>query len=144
MNDPTNGVSACAFHDNIDQIVSDSQSVHADVILVAPALSNPNWQATTLGVRIPYRDALRQIAQQRGTGFADMMQVHQTLLGWSATSTACESAGTCTCADVVTSGSDGEPWTPKTYEDQTGNDKNHPGDWLIRWYAQEVGALLAP
>jgi len=32
----------------------------------------------------------------------------------------------------------------KTYIDMSGNNVNHPNDYLVRWYAQMVGALLAP
>jgi hypothetical protein len=32
----------------------------------------------------------------------------------------------------------------KTYQDLTGNHINHPNDFLIRWYAQEIIGLLIP
>lgn len=32
----------------------------------------------------------------------------------------------------------------KTYQDMTGNNINHPNDFLIRWYAQQIIGLLIP
>lgn len=32
----------------------------------------------------------------------------------------------------------------KKYQDMTGNNINHPNDFLIRWYAQELAGLLIP
>jgi len=32
----------------------------------------------------------------------------------------------------------------KSYQDMTGNNINHPNDFLIRWYAQEILAVLIP
>ncbi|WP_171037858.1 SGNH/GDSL hydrolase family protein [Dyadobacter luticola] len=32
----------------------------------------------------------------------------------------------------------------KSYEDLTGNNINHPNDFLIRWYAQEIAGVLMP
>lgn len=32
----------------------------------------------------------------------------------------------------------------KSYQDMTGNDINHPNDFLIRWYAQQILSLLIP
>ena len=34
--------------------------------------------------------------------------------------------------------------THKSYQDMTGNDINHPNDFLIRWYAQQILGLLIP
>ena len=30
----------------------------------------------------------------------------------------------------------------KSYQDMTGNNINHPNDYLIRWYAQFISGLL--
>ena len=32
----------------------------------------------------------------------------------------------------------------KSYQDMTGNNINHPNDFLIRWYAQEIAGVLIP
>ncbi|WP_221390059.1 SGNH/GDSL hydrolase family protein [Dyadobacter sp. NIV53] len=32
----------------------------------------------------------------------------------------------------------------KSYQDMTGNNINHPNDFLIRWYAQEIVGILVP
>lgn len=32
----------------------------------------------------------------------------------------------------------------KSYQDMTGNNINHPNDFLIRWYAQEIAGILLP
>lgn len=32
----------------------------------------------------------------------------------------------------------------KSYQDMTGNNINHPNDFLIRWYAQEIAGILMP
>ena len=32
----------------------------------------------------------------------------------------------------------------KSYQDMTGNDINHPNDFLIRWYAQQILGILIP
>lgn len=38
----------------------------------------------------------------------------------------------------------GELLKHKAYQDMTGNNINHPNDYLARWYAQVIGALLIP
>jgi len=38
----------------------------------------------------------------------------------------------------------GELLRHKAYQDMTGNNINHPNDYLARWYAQVIGALLIP
>ncbi|MNL53983.1 hypothetical protein D3C87_1772730 [compost metagenome] len=30
----------------------------------------------------------------------------------------------------------------KSYQDMTGNNVNHPNDYLVRWYAQVISAIL--
>lgn len=32
----------------------------------------------------------------------------------------------------------------KSYQDMTGNNINHPNDFLVRWYAQEIAGVLLP
>jgi lysophospholipase L1-like esterase len=144
MNPDSGTNPACTFEGNIRGIVDNIHgATTADVVLVAPMLPNPGGGAT-LADRLAYRDAVRRVANATNSAFVDMTQVHQILLGWSASLTACEVNGTCSCHDAVALAGTDVQAGPKTYEDQTGNDKNHPNDWLIRWYAQEVGALLEP
>jgi lysophospholipase L1-like esterase len=38
----------------------------------------------------------------------------------------------------------GELLRHKAYQDMTGNNINHPNDYLARWYAQVISALLIP
>lgn len=61
-----------------------------------------------------YKAALSSLVGP-GVALADMTGVHQTLLASS-----------------------------KRFEDMTGNNVNHPNDFLIRWYAQTVAGLLVP
>jgi lysophospholipase L1-like esterase len=53
-----------------------------------------------------------QALTSKGIAFADMTAVHRELLQY------------------------------KSYQDLTGNHINHPNDFLIRWYAQEIAGLL--
>lgn len=145
MNDSAGGpAGACAFETNIGNIVD---SIHgatsAEIILVASMLPNPKSHPSDLANRLPYRNVLRRIATTKHTGFVDMLRLHQLLLGSSAQATTCETNGTCSCSDAASTGGDVQTG-PKTYSDQTGNDINHPNDWLDRWYAQETAALLLP
>lgn len=119
MNDGTGRLSAEAFKNNIGTIMESVRSYNsdADLILVAPMLPNPL-------AAIPGQPDMSFLGEQEnyrealeqlagvGTVVADMTTIHRELL------------------------------KHKLYCDMTGNNVNHPNDFLVRWYAQVVSALL--
>jgi len=145
MNDAAGAMPVSEYRSNIEAIVDGIRaSTSADVVLVASMLPDPSSDRACLVVRRPYRDALHQAANRQGqaTGWVDMLQVHQTLLGLAAPVASCEADATCSCSSSTLAAQ--SQTGPKTFQDLTGNGINHPNDWLGRWYAVEVSELLAP
>jgi lysophospholipase L1-like esterase len=131
MNDASGIVAVGDFKTNIQMMVASVRAAGpAEIILVSPILPVPNDgvipnMTTTLSYRAPYRDALRDVAASQQTALVDMTALHQWLIGWP---------------DSAASPTE----QPKTFLDTMGTNVNHPGDWLIRWYAEELGLLLVP
>jgi len=108
MNDGTNKISPEQYAANISAMIEKVEAANtaAELILVAPMLANPDTYFA--GNQAEYAAALQSIAATRaGTiAVADLTAVHQQLLRY------------------------------KNYADLTGNNVNHPNDFLIRCYAQ--------
>ena len=135
MNDASGVVAPGDFKTNIQAMVSSVRAAGpAEIILVSPILPIPGngvISNTTLGYRKQYRDALRDVASSQHTALVDMTALHQWLVGWP------DSAATLPVEQPPTE-------QPKTFLDTMGTNVNHPSDWLVRWYAEELGLLLVP
>ncbi|MDG0794260.1 SGNH/GDSL hydrolase family protein [Cohnella ginsengisoli] len=114
MNDGTSKVAPDQYAANISAIMKRVENVNgaADFILVAPMLANPDTFFS--GNQAEYADVLRDLASASGgrAAVADMTAVHRELLKY------------------------------KNYADLTGNNVNHPNDFLIRCYAQVLLSLI--
>lgn len=119
MNDGTAHISGGEFKNNIkkiQEIVLD-ENANCEFILVSPIL--PNSEACLLDSnRTPFMGEQEeyiyhlQTLREEGTEILDMTAIHRWLL------------------------------KKKKYSDMTGNNVNHPNDYMIRWYAQGICALL--
>ncbi|MFC3801235.1 SGNH/GDSL hydrolase family protein [Cohnella sp. GCM10012308] len=114
MNDGTGKVAPDRYAANISAIMKRMEAANgaAEFILVAPMLANPDTYFS--GNQAAYAAVLRDLAGASGgrAAVADMTAVHRELL------------------------------KHKDYADLTGNNVNHPNDFLIRCYAQVLIALI--
>ncbi len=119
MNDGTAQVKPAEFSNNIKMIIKSIKKVNpkAEFILVSTMLPND------MAVNNSGRKFLGQQANYKpvleklcgeGVILANLTDIHQELLNH------------------------------KRYIDMTGNNVNHPNDYLIRWYAQVINTLLVP
>ncbi|MCD9020436.1 GDSL-type esterase/lipase family protein [Cohnella silvisoli] len=116
MNDGTavSAVSPATFKSNIASIIDTVRATkpQAEFILVGTTLANSE-AANFSSLQSQYITVLDQIAAEKtGVVTANMTGVHQTLL------------------------------QTKPFRDMTGNNVNHPNDFLSRWYGQFITGLL--
>jgi hypothetical protein len=119
MNDGTGRLAPEDFINNIEAIMEDvrKHNTEAEFILVAPMLPNklaglPDFPEMSFWGEQENYLEALKRLEGEGTAVADMTSVHRELL------------------------------KVKRYCDMTGNHVNHPNDFLSRWYAQVVSALL--
>ena len=120
MNDGTSNVPPSEFKTNIKSIIDDvrSENPNTEFLLVSTIL--PNKLALTAvdgssfyGEQRNYKPVLNELCHEyTGTVLVNMTDIHQELL------------------------------RHKRFIDMTGNNVNHPNDFLIRWYAQVISAML--
>lgn len=119
MNDGTGRRSGAEFRRNLNalRLAIQRKNPSCEFIMVAPILPNP--KACLLDQnRTPFwgtqEDYASEIEKlcQDGTDLLDMTSIHKILL------------------------------KKKNYSDMTGNNINHPNDYLIRWYAQGICSML--
>lgn len=114
MNDASGNMSKETFKANISGMIDRvrAQNPDAEFILVSSIVGNP--AAGNVGMTIPQlREGIYELAQEyTGVAVADMTSIHSQLL------------------------------EKKKYLDMTGNNINHINDYLGRWYAQILSALL--
>ncbi len=102
------------FKNNIASIIDSVRAVkpQAEFILVGTTLANPE-AAGFANLQPQYISVLDQLASEKtGVVTANMTGVHQKLL------------------------------QTKYFRDMTGNNVNHPNDFLSRWYAQFISGIL--
>lgn len=114
MNDASGNMSKETFKSNVSGMIDKvrAQNPDAEFILVSSIVGNP--AAGNVGMTIPQlREGIYELAQEyTGVAVADMTSIHSQLL------------------------------EKKKYLDMTGNNINHINDYLGRWYAQILSALL--
>lgn len=117
MNDGSGGVSPADFGANIRAMMDDVRAGCPDAEFLLVATTLPNRETLTWDMR-PFwgrqEDYAAVLEGMTGPGVApaDMTAIHRALL------------------------------SRKRFIDMTGNNVNHPNDYLVRWYAQVVGATL--
>lgn len=113
MNDGSLAESRASYRANIQSILDDVRGVSPQCEFILVASMLANPSWSAAGDQRQYLAELMQLsAAQPGVALADMTTTHGVLL------------------------------ERKRYADMTGNGINHPNDFLVRWYAQLVLALL--
>jgi len=108
MNDGSCKIPADTYISNIRKIINNAKKIcpHCEFILIATMLPNPNVPGFA-GPHLEYEKTLLDLENElSGIAVADMTEIHGYLL------------------------------TKKRYQDITGNNGNHPNDFLARIYAQ--------
>lgn len=108
MNDGTHGVSADMFKFNIEEIIKKIKKVcpECEIILISPMLPNPDVKGF-LGTQVEYAEKLCDLSEAfDGVAFANVTEMYQFIV------------------------------SKKRYCDITGNNVNHPNDFIARLYAQ--------
>lgn len=107
--------SPALFRANTEAIMNHYRNANNEVEFILVGTTLANPETYFDGKQPLYIDELMDLAQENeGTAAADMTRVHAELL------------------------------THKAFRDMTGNNVNHPNDFLVRWYAQFLAGMLAP
>ncbi|BBH22100.1 hypothetical protein Back11_34450 [Paenibacillus baekrokdamisoli] len=115
MNDGTGNVTPATFKSNIQSMMSNVRTLNPNAEFILVAPTLANSESEYAGLQANYKAVLQQLTTENtGTVLEDMTGVHQELLN------------------------------TKLFRDMTGNNINHPNDFLIRWYAQALSAILVP
>lgn len=115
MNDGAKAVAPQTYIDNLQSIMDTVRSSNPDVefILVSSSLPNPESASVNAGSQELYLPYLQQLCNDaQGVALADITTPNQKLL------------------------------EKKRFVDMTGNNINHPNDFMIRWYAQIISAIF--
>lgn len=112
MNDGTGKLPVDSFIGNIKSIIGTIRKNNPNAEFILTATTLPNPISTFTGLQPDYEKPLESLAKEEGCAFLDMTELHRILL------------------------------TRKEYHHMTGNNINHPTDFLARLYAQGILALL--
>lgn len=114
MNDGSAKLAPDAFIANIRAIMVEVKARNPAAEFILVSPMLPNPVSSAAGIQEAYAEPLRQLGLEGRAAFVDMTGVHRELLAH------------------------------KHYRDMTGNHINHPNDYLIRWYAQQISSTLIP
>ncbi|MCI8496848.1 MAG: hypothetical protein HFE85_01190 [Clostridiales bacterium] len=112
MNDGTSKMSPATYRGNIQRIMNAVKAKNAKAEFILVAPMMPNPESTFTGTQAAFKAELDKLAAGNDAIVVDMTSVHLNLL------------------------------ETKAYRDMTGNNINHPNDYLVRWYAQMVAYSL--
>lgn len=112
MNDGTMRLAPNDFISNIRSIIETIRAEAPDAEFILAAPTLANPISSYSGLQADYEKPLDELAKREGCAFLDMTELHRTLM------------------------------TRKEYFHMTGNNINHPSDFLARLYAQGVLALI--
>lgn len=112
MNDGTGKMPPKVFGDNIKAMIEKIRQQNASTEIILVEPMLPNPESLFLGTQPAFKAVLDTIAIQHRAAVVDMTSVHGMLL------------------------------KHKSYQDMTGNNINHPNDFLMRWYAQMASGLF--
>ena len=102
------GTSAESFKATTQEIVETIKEKNPNIEVILVSCICPNPAAAFYGNQQYFGAALQELADENGYAFVDMFAVHKKILEF------------------------------KNYSATTGNGINHPNDWLIRIYAQNI------
>ena len=108
------GISVAEFKSNVQLMMNNVKSKNPNAEFILVATTVANPETPFNGIQAQYKPALDQLAAPGGAVVVDMTNTHLELLKF------------------------------KHFRDMTGNNINHPGDWQVRWYAQEIMGFLVP
>ncbi|MDG0813788.1 GDSL-type esterase/lipase family protein [Cohnella rhizosphaerae] len=107
--------SPAMFRDHIETIMDHFRDANSDAEFILVGTTLANPETYFDGKQPLYIAELKALADaQTGVATADLTGVHAELL------------------------------THKAFADMTGNNVNHPNDYLVRWYAQTLAGMLIP
>ncbi len=112
MNDGTDGLSADDYISNIRKILQNRKNPLGAFILISSILPNPDSQFYRHGLRFEYAKRLKMLCSEMGGAFVDMTTLSEYLLN------------------------------RKLYCDISGNNFNHPNDFVYRFYEDAIYFLL--
>ena len=112
MNDGTGRLPVHDFIANTSSIISSIRAKNPAAEFILVATTLPNPISTFTGLQPDYEEPLKELAGREKCAFLDMTELHRTLLA------------------------------RKDFHHMTGNNINHPTDFLARLYAQGLIALL--
>ncbi len=112
MNDGTGKMSPEVFGNNIKGMIEKVRVHNPNTEFILVETMLPNPESLFTGTQLAFKATLDTIAKEHNAAVVDMTSVHQELL------------------------------KHKSYQDMTGNNINHPNDFLIRWYAQMASGLF--
>lgn len=112
MNDGTANMAPATYRANIQSIMRSVKAKNANAEFILIAPMIPNPESTFTGTQAAFKAELDKLAAGNDAIVVDMTSVHSYLL------------------------------ETKAYRDMTGNNINHPNDYLVRWYAQMVANSL--
>lgn len=118
MNDGSMGMPPEEYRENIRSMIHTVREANPDAEFLLASTLLPNREAGVTkkqsfwGEQLNYLPELRRLCTEEKAALADMTTLHQDLL------------------------------KKKRFIDMTGNNVNHPNDFLIRWYAQFILTML--
>ncbi len=112
MNDGTGKMSPQLFGNNIKGMMKKVRDQNPTSEFILVAPMLPNPESLFTGTQPAFKAVLDTIAKEHHAAEVDMTSVHEALL------------------------------KHKSYQDMTGNNINHPNDFLMRWYAQMASGLF--
>ena len=112
MNDGTGRIPVGSFIGNIASIIETIRKSNPKAEFILVATTLPNPISKFVGFQSDYEKPLERLADEKNCAFLNMTELHRILM------------------------------TRKPFHDMTGNNINHPTDFLARLYAQGVLELL--
>lgn len=112
MNDGTGKMLPEVFGNNIKGMIEKVRLQNPATEFILVETMLPNPESLFTGTQMAFKTVVDVIAKEQNAAVVDMTSVHQELL------------------------------KHKSYQDMTGNNINHPNDFLMRWYAQMTSGLF--
>lgn len=112
MNDATENLSAEEYGRNIRRILAERNRTQKDCILISSVLPNPDSSRAVPRLRLAYREKLFGIARENGCALIDMTAVSEYF------------------------------FRRKLYCEISGNNFNHPNDFIYKFYEDALADLL--
>ena len=112
MNDASDNLSCEEFEKNVRAILKARKNSDCNVVLISSILPHPDSELFRLSLRKEYGEALKRICVEENCAFMDMLAISEYYL------------------------------QTKNYCEISGNNFNHPNDFIYRFYADALTYLL--